>query len=167
MFFRKNGHTFGILIDFDLAVIADVPSKNQRRTGTRPFMAIELLLAEAPIKRHYKHDAESFFWVVVYNSTRKKYVNGWGLKSNSELAMQKAAFLAVGTKSFPMEGTFQAHQPIVSWLKQSRQFFMLETTRDKDWRIDELYNILRGFRDDRGTTLAAHIKTREEKYADK
>ena len=52
MFIRKNGHTFGILIDFDLAVIADMPSENQRRTGARPFMAIELLQTEVPIKRH-------------------------------------------------------------------------------------------------------------------
>ena len=60
MFNRRNGHTFGILIDFDLAVIADMPSENQRRTGTRPFMARELLEAEEPIMRHYKQDAESF-----------------------------------------------------------------------------------------------------------
>ena len=165
MFFRKNGHTFGVLIDFDLAVVADVPSKNQRRTGTRPFMAIGLLLAERPIKRHYKHDAESFFWVVVYHSTRKKDVNGWGLMTNRESAEEKTHFLAVGTESFPMEGTFQAYQPIVSWLDRSSQFFLLRTTRAKDWRIDELYNTLRGFRDDQGTTLAAHLKTRKEKYA--
>ena len=35
---------------------------------------------------------------------------------------------------------------------------------EKDWGIDELHNRLREFRHDEGDTLAAHIKTRQEKY---
>ena len=36
-----SGHTFGILINFDLAGIVDVLRENNRRTGTQPFMAID------------------------------------------------------------------------------------------------------------------------------
>ena len=95
VFVRKNGHTFGVLIDFNLAVIVDIPNENQNRTGTRPFMTIELLLTEEPIKCHYKHDAESFFWVVVYNSTFNHSVNGWGLLTNRELGVQKVFYLSM------------------------------------------------------------------------
>ncbi len=165
MFNRKNGHTFGILIDFDLAIIADMPSENQRRTGTRPFMAIELLQTETPIKRHYKHDAESFFWVVVYNTTSNELVNGWGLLTNQMVVEKKSTYLFLGTRSLPMKGT---HQPIVTWVDKARQFLWRHppgATTGTDWGVDELYNTLRGFRHDEGKTLAEHIKNRQTCYA--
>ena len=161
MFIRKNGHTFGILNDFDLAVIVDTPNENQRRTGTRPFMAIDLLVSEEPIKRHYMHDAESFFWVAVYDSTSNGFVNGWGQLTNHDLGAQKASYLCRGTKMFPMKETYQ---PIVSWVDVLRKFFILLSVEEKDWGIDELYNTLRESRHDQGKSLAGHIKTRQEKY---
>ena len=161
MFIRKNGHTFGILIDFDLAVIADRPSKNRHRTGARPFMAVDLLESQVPIKRHYKHDAESFFWVAVYNSTSNGFVNGWGQLTNGDLGAQKSSYLHRETQKFPMKETYQ---PIVSWVDDLREFMLLMTMRRKDWGIDELYNTLRESWHDQGKTLAAHIKTRQEKY---
>jgi hypothetical protein len=160
MFHRKNDHTFGILIDFDLAVIVDMPSENQRRTGTRPFMAIELLVTDEPIRRHYKHDAESFFWVVVYNTTSNTSVNGWGLLTNHMVCANKTHYLALGTRSLPMRETFR---PISTWVDGVREFLLPSATREKDWGIDELYNTLRGFRHDQGNSLAAHIETRQKK----
>jgi len=161
MFIRKNGHTFGILIDFDLAVIADRPSKDQRRTGTRPFMAVELLESQVPIKRHYKHDTESFFWVAVYDSTSNGLMNRWDQLTNRDLGAQKSSYLHWGTEMFPMKETYQ---PIVSWVDGLRELFLFMPMRRKDWGIDELYNTLRESRHDQGKTLAVHIKTRQEKY---
>jgi len=183
MFIRRNGHTFGILNDFDLAVIGDTPSKKQHHTGTRPFMATQLLGSEVPIKHHYKHDAESFFWVAVYNSTydatydatygstydstydspydspSNGFLHGWGQMTDSDLGAQKSSYLHWGTQKFPMKETYQ---PIVSWVDGLRELFLF--MRKKDWGIDELYNTLRESRHDQGKTLAAHIKTRQGKY---
>jgi hypothetical protein len=96
IFHTKNGHTLSILfefdmavISFDMAVIASMPSENQRRTSGRTFMAIELPAAKGPIRRHYKHDAESFFWVVVYDTTLNLLVKGWRLLTNLELRGKK------------------------------------------------------------------------------
>ncbi|KAF8877380.1 hypothetical protein BD779DRAFT_1448596 [Infundibulicybe gibba] len=60
----------GILNDFDLALlrIHRSPSGTER-TGTMPFMALDLLNASAwkgHVKREYRHDAESFAWVLLW-----------------------------------------------------------------------------------------------------
>ena len=73
VFYQKNGHLFGVLIDFDLASLEGVPSQNQRRTGTRPFVAYRLLADGTPVSHVYKYGAESFFWVAVYDSASKVY----------------------------------------------------------------------------------------------
>ncbi|KAH7920981.1 hypothetical protein BV22DRAFT_1132646 [Leucogyrophana mollusca] len=64
------GRAVGVLNDFDLATLAEneAPSGNQR-TGTVPFMARELLSPEGldgEITHMYRHDAESFIWVLVW-----------------------------------------------------------------------------------------------------
>ena len=58
----------GIVNDFDLASRADHPTTNDDRTGTIPFMAIDLLDGgfEDQIPRLYRHDMESFVWVLAY-----------------------------------------------------------------------------------------------------
>ncbi|EIN07688.1 hypothetical protein PUNSTDRAFT_135209 [Punctularia strigosozonata HHB-11173 SS5] len=67
-------HTLGgVLPDFDLPRISD---KNEEsvpqgtgRTGTVPFMALDLLCEEyweGKIERVYRHDLESFAWVIIY-----------------------------------------------------------------------------------------------------
>ncbi|KAI9460375.1 hypothetical protein HD554DRAFT_2133358 [Boletus coccyginus] len=58
----------GVLIDFDLATIVDSVTGNER-TGTVPFMALDLLSKEVlagKIEHIYAYDAESFIWVLVW-----------------------------------------------------------------------------------------------------
>ncbi|KAH6611293.1 hypothetical protein Trco_001313 [Trichoderma cornu-damae] len=83
----------GILIDFDLAI------KEQRikhsgakgKTGTRAFMAIEVLIG----KQHsFMHDLESFFWVLFWicvhyerpNEARTSDFDDWNFMCDRELA---------------------------------------------------------------------------------
>ena len=64
---RREGHTvYGVLSDMDLAVSVGVtnPSSKQR-TGTKPFMAIDLLRPDPPVHM-YRHDLESMFYVLVW-----------------------------------------------------------------------------------------------------
>jgi serine/threonine protein kinase len=67
LMYRKdeNGHAHGTLSDFDLSSVCGEPSNNKQRTGTLPFMAIELLSASVPIFHKYEHDVESFYWVLL------------------------------------------------------------------------------------------------------
>jgi hypothetical protein len=61
----ENGHAYGTLSDFDLSSVHGEPSNNKQRTGTLPFMAIELLSASGSIVHRYEHDVESFYWVLL------------------------------------------------------------------------------------------------------
>lgn len=69
----EKGETwFGVLNDWDLSTIRlphDQPdiTKNRERTGTIPFMAMDLLCKEymdGHIAREYRHDLEGFIWVL-------------------------------------------------------------------------------------------------------
>ena len=58
----------GIVNDYDLATWVDHSAMNNDRTGTIPFMAIDLLDGglDGRIPRLYRHDMESFVWVLAY-----------------------------------------------------------------------------------------------------
>jgi serine/threonine protein kinase len=70
MYRKKDGKVFGVLNDYDLAIFKsnNAPS-SKTRTGTKPFMAIDLL--GNPDDVHcYRHDLESMFYVIVYVTSR-------------------------------------------------------------------------------------------------
>ena len=64
----ETGKPVGIVNDYDLATWVDHSTTNDDRTGTIPFMAIDLLDygLEHRIPRLYRHDVESFVWVLAY-----------------------------------------------------------------------------------------------------
>jgi serine/threonine protein kinase len=68
---RKEGDkVYGVLNDMDLAVTVGVESiSSKQRTGTKPFMAIDLLELEPPVHM-YRHDLESMFYVLVWITSR-------------------------------------------------------------------------------------------------
>jgi len=164
MYYRKNGHLFGVLIDFDLASLAGEPSHNWRRTGTRPFMACGSLLGGGTFHHLYKHDAESFFWVVVYDSaSQSTQVYQWGDLDDTTLGAGKSHYLLRGSRVIWMDHEWENPQPIQHWLDKMRHFLMTDEL-DKDWDVDALYNILRSSLEDGGAALSGHIKARQAKY---
>lgn len=81
MFREVDGLVYGVLNDFDLAVSLDGQKKGvendsirRGRTGTRPFMAIELLESSSNVPNgliHYpRYDWESIIWVVIWIVSR-------------------------------------------------------------------------------------------------
>jgi len=70
MFKRIDGGIRGYLIDFDLASLVDRDSHNLDRTGTVPFMALELLQSVRtgldPVVHTFAHDAEAVCWVILW-----------------------------------------------------------------------------------------------------
>ncbi|KAG1744150.1 uncharacterized protein EDB91DRAFT_1080942 [Suillus paluster] len=71
MFYKTDkGVLIGVLNDFDLSSLAtrQGPQGNER-TGTVPFMALDLLTPEGQrgeVEHLYRHDLESFVWVLVW-----------------------------------------------------------------------------------------------------
>jgi len=64
----ETGELVGIVNDYDLATWVNHSATNSDRTGTIPFMAIDLLDGGLNDRtpRLYRHDVESFVWVLTY-----------------------------------------------------------------------------------------------------
>ncbi|KAK7029724.1 hypothetical protein R3P38DRAFT_3512436 [Favolaschia claudopus] len=67
MYHEVDGKLYGVLNDFDLALRLGKKSEStsKQRTGTKPFMAKDLLVDEPP-EHLYRHDLESFLYVLVF-----------------------------------------------------------------------------------------------------
>ncbi|KAK7055340.1 other 1 protein kinase [Favolaschia claudopus] len=72
MFHEVDGKMYGVLNDFDHALDFGKKSvsASKQRTGTKPFMAIDLLLE--PPEHLYRHDLESFLYVLVFLTCETK-----------------------------------------------------------------------------------------------
>ncbi|KAH7909633.1 hypothetical protein BJ138DRAFT_206512 [Hygrophoropsis aurantiaca] len=86
MFYRdKHDNAIGVLNDFDLSSTKETRQGNER-TGTIPFMAMQLLDEEGirGIRPHlYRHDAESLIWVLAWISLA--YENGYRRRAHEDL----------------------------------------------------------------------------------
>jgi hypothetical protein len=112
----------GVLNDFDLVRCAKLQpiSKNQDRTGTIPFMALDLLTNEywsGLIEREYRHDQESFIWILAYYFLRSsKGMYGpitWHTHDWNACRLRKNDFLATIQKYSPIEPAYQDHWKVV------------------------------------------------------
>ena len=66
MLSKEDDKVYGVLNDLDLAVDADVKSaSSKQRTGTKPFMAIDLLRPDPPVHMYCYH-LKSMFYIVVW-----------------------------------------------------------------------------------------------------
>ena len=101
----------GILNDFDLSTIMDPgidtpPKSGQEHTGTKPFMALELLTEDGysgNVQRRYRHELESFTWVLAWaagcvsvNPIQEKIVapfDGWVGVDHITVREKKMIFL--------------------------------------------------------------------------
>ncbi|KAG1754535.1 hypothetical protein EDB19DRAFT_1666907 [Suillus lakei] len=82
MVYWLNGQWIGVLNDYDLSSIEPDGPSGKERTGTVPFMAIDLLTEDAisgKVTHLYRHDAESLVWVLVWVCLR---YHGGKLSSN-------------------------------------------------------------------------------------
>jgi len=81
----KTRDPVGIINDFDLASWVDHPATNNDRTGTIPFLAIDLLDGgwERCIPRLYRHDMESFSWVLAYITVAQISYHGGTIEISS------------------------------------------------------------------------------------
>ena len=66
MYYRDGDLVVGVLNDWDLATALSASSTpNTDRTGTVPFMALQLLSTQH-VQHLFRHDVESFIWVFLW-----------------------------------------------------------------------------------------------------
>ena len=120
----------GILNDWDLAAKVDekgdIPiSQRCFRTGTKPFLSLNLLQTPSP-PHHYRHDLESFFWILIWAALhydlngkktvkRKEVISRWCDGSFEEARQAEVAFLR--DKQIAEE-TFEGFTPTFASLKE-------------------------------------------------
>lgn len=130
------------LIDLDLAIKEqrERPSGARGKTGTRAFMAIGLLLGE---KHSFKHDLESFFWVLFwicihYDGPGKEVgptdFDCWNYENDRKLAHSKKGIVVdEGDFLKIAEETFTSYyQPLVPWVNRLRRVVFPGGMRRKD-----------------------------------
>ncbi|KAG1719638.1 uncharacterized protein EDB91DRAFT_1351878 [Suillus paluster] len=69
VFKTSDGRWIGVLNDYDLSSTTHDGPRGKERTGTVPFMAIDLLTQKAlegKVDHRYQHDAESLMWVLAW-----------------------------------------------------------------------------------------------------
>ncbi|KAK2462244.1 hypothetical protein APHAL10511_005740 [Amanita phalloides] len=103
--FATHGRALGILNDWDMSsrvvrypgmasvvtmvtndpsLAADVEALNNR-TGTVPFMALDLLVEDGPVPRHlYRHDLESFLWILIWAAVHYDIPNKKNLSTSEQ-----------------------------------------------------------------------------------
>jgi hypothetical protein len=116
-YWGENNTLMGVLNDYDLSSLttAQGPEGNER-TGTVPFMALDLLTEKGQrgeVKHLYRHDLESFMWVLVWVSFR--YKDGQLLPRNSRPFDQWATLPAeeCGEKKLSFRTNFLAKKSLV------------------------------------------------------
>lgn len=122
---ENNRMPVGVLNDFDMAADLAAPHgpSGLERAGTPPYMALELLQgSEGTMKHLYRHDAESFVWVLL------------DLVSSYEEGGRK--------DDYPMQEWFRAETYFAMW--QKKLAMLLNTQYQKQFTDAVLDVKLRG-----------------------
>ncbi|OJA11262.1 hypothetical protein AZE42_05676 [Rhizopogon vesiculosus] len=143
MFYRnEKGIAIGVLNDYDLSSLKSAlgPQGNER-TGTVPFMALELLTKQGQrgeIKHLYRHDLESFIWALAWVCLRYKDgrlltsdcpLDNWATEDAQTVREKKLAFLS---------DFLQFKPPGIDSLMWSLIAHCLQALKDEDHRREKL-----------------------------
>lgn len=110
----------------------DTVKEEQQRIGTGPFMAIELLVESKPPVHLYRHDLESFFYLLVYTCAVFKpkehefgHLAAWGGSDLSDIGWKKRNFfIDIKIWDATFRNTDPSYRPLVdSWITHLRGHF--------------------------------------------
>ena|SRR5258708_6678908 len=130
---EKDNEAKGVLIDLDLAILVngDVPLQHRPTiAGTLPFLSVDYLSDQPPRRHLYRHDLESFLfvlgWILVRFNEEGVEVNpdeldAWYTRTRTQMRDGKFGFF---TRSFVIPASrFPSLQK--SWLRGLGQLFHL------------------------------------------
>lgn len=112
----------------DSVVAVDVNTERHEpryRTGTGPFIALDILLYNHVPYYLYRHDLESFFWVLVWflacfnpGAGDLKYIDSWLQSSLLSIGTAKVRFLRNDTFDKIMDSTHAEYRNMLSWVDE-------------------------------------------------
>jgi hypothetical protein len=129
MWHRVDGKVHGVLNDYDLASYEkdkDKGPSSDHRTGTKPFMAFDLLDEGWTSGHYYRHDMESLFYIMVCVACRYRYpgvpaqeprkYENWFTDSEEHVYSAKHTLIHSSTfSSFPVQPYYKDFTP---WLEE-------------------------------------------------
>jgi len=136
----KEDNNYGVLNDFDLSTIMEPGARNPNRqglerTGTLPFMALELLEEkgfDGKIPRRYDHELESFAWVLVWvsrcvvsgqESVLPSRLEQWLGHVSDKVLMSKLTFIRLQQASKITEDFRWLEPALREWIKKWDDLF--------------------------------------------
>ena len=154
----KEDNKYGVLNDFDLSTIMNPGDRNPNRqglerTGTLPFMAVELLEDggfEGKVPRRYDHELESFCWVLVWvsrcvlggqESERPPILGEWLGNNNVAVCGTKLRFITLRQKA-PTTPDYETWSRITDdWVLETHLRQLLSTEKTKTELLQALVAI--------------------------
>ncbi|KAF5392059.1 hypothetical protein D9757_003295 [Collybiopsis confluens] len=126
--FRRNAdrQVLGVLNDFDLSTsVRTKGASSDSRTGTKPFMASDLLDREWERGHMYRHDLESLFYIMLiqcclYSSPSQLWPDAkqgyrrWFIEGDHNLVKTKRAFFITPLNNPPIHLYFERFRPWVT-----------------------------------------------------
>lgn len=129
MYRQNKSDLVGMLNDFDLAAVMDPgtrspPKTGWERTGTLPFMALDLLrYSHGEIKRWYRHDLESFAWCLFWEMLTVPDIEWAEGTIKKVFDSKRAAMLDIGEHLTHFDEIWlDVHRFITSWFECSEIF---------------------------------------------
>ncbi|KAH7922354.1 hypothetical protein BV22DRAFT_1017480 [Leucogyrophana mollusca] len=164
MYYRNaQGVAVGVLNDYDLSSAKQV-QQGSERTGTVPFMAIELLEQkdlEGHITHEYRHDAESLVWVLAWVALHYKGgarlprkdrpLEVWQSLQAAECSEKKAAFVVRGRRKIVPPPSQQENWEVARrCLMELTAHYSAEHSEEFIMTVEEvfekwLYNVVKDF----------------------
>ncbi|KAH7879640.1 uncharacterized protein C8R40DRAFT_437276 [Lentinula edodes] len=117
MFRRKDGKIYGVLNDYDLSSRVEDVDNGDNRTGTRPFMSLDMLNSYWEWGHLYHHDLESLFYVMLCLACRyqkpgipadePRPYSEWYSGTDIQVYVEKRSFMFTVIKAdFPVQPYF-------------------------------------------------------------
>ncbi|KAJ8514601.1 hypothetical protein ONZ45_g7881 [Pleurotus djamor] len=146
MYREMNGQMYGVLNDFDLAsllVDLDKGPQSLQRTGTRIYMAFDLLSSPNPPRHLNRHDLESFFYIlldVIHNPHGQSLNMGtWFALDDLSLSSIKRAACSITSLRDAALSSCAAFVPFLSQIQDLwNQYIMNLRARDRGVELDDV-----------------------------
>ncbi|KAL5528125.1 hypothetical protein ACEPAF_7261 [Sanghuangporus sanghuang] len=132
-YYPASDKIHGVLIDFDLASLGLPTPEGHlgRRTGTRPYMSVDLLREETPLHLE-RFDWESFFYVICWiashysagDEVQTDAFNEWNEPDDKKLRSIKNELL-FGHSEPNLDSVFtDFYKPLIAWMDDIQSMFL-------------------------------------------
>ena len=122
----------GVLVDYDFSTSRRQLSVS--RSGTIPFMALDLLLDDPKleVERQYRHELEAFFWILSFvfmryhngKSQRRTAVDSWMTSSYRACLRAKLDFMWYRWAQVNFQSDCRDHWRFSDWLLKRRELLL-------------------------------------------